>query len=112
MELNQAKDLVQKEVLRTWWENNCIGTAECATGFGKSRIGVLASTHFSTKIKNCKVLIIVPTDALKNEWKDEFKKWKAESIFENNVQVECINTARKFKNHHYDLVIADRFCSL
>ena len=107
MTINQAKDLVQKEVLRAWWNVACRGTIEAATGFGKSRVGVLASTYFSKAVENCKILIIVPTETLKNEWEQEFKRWGESKVFKKNVQVECIHTARKFKGNEYDLVICD-----
>lgn len=104
----KIKDTIQKEVLKSWWESKCIGTIEAATGFGKSRVGILAVSYFAKNFNyNLKVLIIVPTDALKNEWKEEFKKWKEVKAFDNCVQVECINTARKFSNQTYDLVICD-----
>lgn len=107
MNINQAKDLVQKETLRAWWKASCIGTIEAATGFGKSRVGVLASTYFSDTVEDCKILIIVPTDTIKDEWRLHFKQWGKSKIFKNNVQVECIHTARKFKGKEYDLVICD-----
>lgn len=108
MNINQAKDKVQKEVLRAWWNNQCIGTAECTTGFGKSRLGVIASSYFAKESNyKCNILIIVPTTTLQNEWALEFKKWKETKVFTECVTVECINTARKRKNETFDLIIAD-----
>jgi superfamily II DNA or RNA helicase len=108
MSINKAKDKIQREVLNAWHRNNYKGTAECATGFGKSRCGVMAASHFA-KLNNYnyKILIIVPTTTLQNEWKNEFTVWKESKVFNECVQVECINTAREFKNTDYDLVICD-----
>jgi superfamily II DNA or RNA helicase len=108
MNINKAKDLVQKEVLRSWWSNKCKGTIEAATGFGKSRCGVMACSHFA-KLNdyNYKILIIVPTTTLQEEWRKEFKVWKENKVLNNCVRIECINTARNFKDEHYNLVICD-----
>jgi superfamily II DNA or RNA helicase len=108
MNINQAKDKIQRDVLNAWRKNKYIGTAECATGFGKTRCAILAAVRFAVNADyNYKILIIVPNNTLKHEWEKEFKKWKHSKVFKECVQVECINTARKFKNQKYDFVIAD-----
>lgn len=108
MSINQAKDKVQKKVLNAWWKSNCIGSVEAATGFGKSRLGVIASAYFAKQANyDYKILIIVPTTTLQEEWKKEFINWKEYEVFNKCVQVECINTARTFNKLHYNLVICD-----
>ncbi len=108
MKINQAKDKIQRKVLNTWWKAKCIGTVEAATAFGKCRIGVLASAYFAKQYEyNCKILIIVPTTAIQEEWRKEFIKWKESKTYKQCIQIECINTARKFKNESYQLVICD-----
>lgn len=103
-----TKDQIQKDVLNTWWKAGCIGTAELTTGFGKSKVGVMACAYFAKQCEyQCKILIIVPTTTLKDEWRKEFSKWKETKTFKECVQVECINTARKFKDQSYSLVICD-----
>ena len=104
---NKLKGEIQKDVLNAWWKKGGKGTAECATGFGKCRVGVLASSHIARTIFSANILIVVPTTAISDEWTKEFYKWKESKTFNNNVKIECINTARKFKNEHYDLVICD-----
>lgn len=106
--LLKTKDKIQKELLNTWYKKGCKGTAECATGFGKSRCGVLAAAYFAKQYEyECKILIIVPNNTLKDEWRKEFSKWKEKKVFDECVEVECINTARKFKDQSYHLVIID-----
>lgn len=106
--MNSTKDIIQREVLNTWWKAGCIGTVEATTGFGKSRLGILASSYFAKKANyDYKILIIVPTTTLQEEWRKEFKIWKENKVFNSCVRVECINTARNFKLTHWDLVICD-----
>jgi RNA polymerase primary sigma factor len=108
MNINETKDLVQREILNIWWKNKCRGTIEAATGFGKSRLGVLACSYFVKKFDHSfKILIIVPTEALKREWRSEFIKWKETKVFNTCIDVQCINTAREYKGNKYDLVIFD-----
>ena len=108
MSINQAKDKIQREVLNAWHKNNYKGTAELATGTGKTRIGVLAASYLAKKANyNYKILIVTPTTVIQQEWENEFKLWKESKVFESCVQVECINTARNFKTTDFDLLIAD-----
>jgi RNA polymerase primary sigma factor len=108
-EVNQAKDKVQRETLNAWWKAKYKGTIEAATGFGKSRVGVLAAvkTIEDFGIENTKILIIAPTDTIKDEWTQHFKDWNETKAFKSCVTVLCINTARTLKKQHYNLVIAD-----
>jgi superfamily II DNA or RNA helicase len=106
--MNKAKDKVQREVLNTWYKLGCRGTAECTTGFGKSKVGIMASEYFAKKNNyEYSILIIVPTTTLQDEWRKEFIKWKEKKVLDLCVQIECINTARTFNNQFYNLVIAD-----
>ena len=108
MNINQAKDKVQREVLNAWWKTGRKGTAECATAFGKTRVGVMAAGYMASQCDyTCKILIITPTTAIQDEWRGEFKKWGETKTLKECVQIECINTARTFINEQYSLVIAD-----
>lgn len=106
--MNVAKDRIQKEILNTWWRHGCIATIEAATGFGKSRVGVMAVSKFArqTNYKG-KFLIIVPTTTLQEEWRKEFIKWKETKVLNECVEIVCINTARNYKKQSYELVICD-----
>ncbi len=107
---NEAKDKIQRECLNAWYKQACSGTAEIATGVGKTRVGILASEYVVRIIKNsnAKILILTPTQTIRDSaWKDEFAKWGHLDIFEKNVEAVCIQTACKYENQHYDLIIAD-----
>ena len=106
--LNDIKDRVQRECLNTWYKQGCNSTAEIATGVGKTRIGVLAAEYVYRTIKDVKILILTPTQVIRDSaWKDEFAKWGHKRIFDRNVESVCIQTACKYENQHYDLIIVD-----
>ena len=108
MDLHIIKDKIQRKGLNHWFKAKCKGTLEYATGVGKSRCGVLAAEYVVAQNADAKILIITPTQAIRDEaWVDEFTKWKQASLLEHNVEIQCIQTAYKFIGHHYDLVIAD-----
>jgi superfamily II DNA or RNA helicase len=108
MTVNDQKDKVQKEALNAWRDKGCKGTCELATGAGKTRIGVIAASHFAKAADyNYKVLIVTPTSAIQDEWRNEFIKWKKEKTLHECVNIQCINTARKYEDEHYDLLIVD-----
>ena len=108
MDVNQSKDLVQREALNAWHKSNYRGVLELATGSGKTRIGVMAASYLARLIEyDYSILIVVPTTVIKDEWELEFKKWKETKTFNLCVTVECIHTARKFNKQHYDLLILD-----
>ena len=105
---NNKKSEVQSRALNAWYKAGCRGTLEAATAFGKTFSGIKAISYFVEKVnKDFKVLIVVPTVAIKDEWTKEFTKWKKTSILKNNVIIECINTARTFRKKKYDLLVAD-----
>jgi superfamily II DNA or RNA helicase len=108
MNRNETKDKIQRAGLNKWFQSGCKGTLEYATGVGKTRCGVLAASHFADKNDNLKVIILTPTETIRDRaWKDEFKKWGESKLFEKNVETICIQSAYKLHGEHYDLVICD-----
>ena len=105
---NSVKDKKQRECLNTWYAKGCKGTLELPTGVGKSRTGVLAAEYIVKLKPNANILILTPTQIIRDSaWRDEFTKWGHTDIFEKNVEAVCIQTACKYEDNHYDLVIAD-----
>lgn len=103
-----VKDRIQKTGINKWYLAGCKGTLEYATGVGKSRCGVLAAGWLVKHKPDARILILTPTQTIRDQaWRDEFKKWGAKHIFDNNVDCVCIQTAYKYEGEHYDLVIAD-----
>lgn len=104
---NEVKDKIQKIGVNKWYLNGCRGTLALATGVGKSRCGVLASQWLVGFRPDARILILTPTQTIRDGWRDEFKKWGSEDIFTYNVGCECIQTAYKHVDREYDFVICD-----
>jgi superfamily II DNA or RNA helicase len=109
-EINKRRTEMQIKILNLWVKRNYKGTAQLATGIGKSALGVFASKHYVLvkKLKDFKILIIAPSETIRDiVWKDDFKKFKATRAYNNNVTIECIQTIYKWRDTHWDLIIAD-----
>ena len=60
--------------------------------------------------KNSKILIVTPTEEIRdNAWEEEFHKWDADLVYNQCVQVLCIQSACKLIGHHWDLLIVDEY---
>lgn len=92
----------QKLAIKRWSQNNGCATLILPTGFGKTRIALTISQLLTQKNPDFKILVVVPTDNLKNQWLKQLIEWK----LLKNVTVEIINTAIK-KIQHFDLLICD-----
>jgi superfamily II DNA or RNA helicase len=103
-----SKDSIQRFGLNTWWlGGNGKGTLEYATGVGKTRCGVLAANFVST-ISDKPILILCPTRTIRDQvWYKEFKKWGYLELYESRVRMECIQTAYKWSDEDFGLVIVD-----
>lgn len=97
-----TRDERQKECLTKWIKNKCIGSLECCTGFGKTRMGLTSIKAILTMHPSWKVLVVVPTEPLKDQW----KKQVTDFGFIDNVDIEIINTVVKNK-YDIDLLILD-----
>lgn len=80
------------------------------TGSGKTITGVMVSMRFSKK-----VLVVVPSKLIKNQWLTTFENY-TDMIPEEDFQVIVINTARNFTDlsQRFDLIILDEaneYCS-
>ena len=98
--INKIRDKEQRKALNAWASQNFVGSVIAGTGFGKSRVGVLAVEH---ALKNGgDALILVPTVQLQDQFIEEFDKWGVSS---ENVTVMCYQSAYKLQGHHYDIVV-------
>lgn len=102
-----TRDERQALCIQRWKENKGIGTLECVTGFGKTRIGTTIIKKLLSKRNNLRVIIVVPTTTLKEQW---------ESILFSlgcNCIVEVINTVVT-TNWECDFLVLDeehRYCA-
>lgn len=97
-----TRDERQEESMKKWLQNKGKGTLECCTGFGKSRITINIIKKLLGKYPNMRIIIIVPTELLKNQWLEHIDNYQLQF----NVEVQIINSAAK-NGGVYDLLVID-----
>lgn len=85
-----------------WIKSKCKGTIEACTGFGKTRCAVNCIKSILNKYPDKKILIVVPTNGLKEQWLTHIEN----NSLQLNAEVQIINTVIK---HEWicDLLILD-----
>ena len=106
---------VQAGALQALISSNGIGTLHIQTGVGKCKITNDFIFHFADIITS--VLILVPLSRLIDTWHKELDKWNDNYMFidENtcklgddiNVTIETIQTAYKWNNKKFTLIVFD-----
>ena len=97
-----TRDERQEESLRVWLNHKGKGCVEGCTGYGKTRIGLNAIETVRKRYPTLSVIVVVPTDVLKNQW----TKLLDERGLGLNCKVLIINTASKTLEQ-CDLLILD-----
>lgn len=97
-----SRDERQDEGVQKWINNKCRGTLEWATGTGKTVAAIKAVNRVLKRYPNFKILVIVPTDALVDQWKKEL----SERCVTSNYGVHTINSAVTH-NWNCDILILD-----
>jgi superfamily II DNA or RNA helicase len=97
-----SRDERQAEAVTKWLQSRGKGTIIACTGFGKTRVAINCIKKVLTKYPNIRVLVVVPTDTLKDQWT---------SILDSqglslNVIVQIINTAAK-NGYECDMLVID-----
>ena len=92
----------QKECLKAWINAKCKGSIVATTGFGKTRVGLMASKLLTQKFPNLKIIVVVPTDAIQGPWQEQL----FEMGLAGQAEVIIINTLIK-SYHECDLLILD-----
>jgi superfamily II DNA or RNA helicase len=108
-QINQIRDKEQKKALNAWAKQGFIGSVIAGTGFGKSRVGVLAVDYIlkqESRSNKKSALVLVPTVQLQDQFRDEFAKWGLDHCLDH-VDILCYQSAYKLQGHHYDIVICD-----
>lgn len=104
------RDEKQKEISQLWLDSDRKNTLVLGTGFGKSLVAMLILDELfkeGTLIKNSKILILADSEKLRDDnWREDFDKWEFSWMW-NVIQSECYQTAYKWKDTKWDLVIAD-----
>lgn len=97
-----TRDERQEESLRKWLNHKGKGCIEGCTGYGKTRIGLNAIETIRKRYPDLSVIIVVPTDVLRNQWLKNLDQ-RGLGL---NCQVLIINTASKTLEQ-CDLLILD-----
>ena len=93
----------RQEICRVKWiKSKCRGTIEACTGFGKSRCAINCINTILSKYPNKRILIVVPTTGLKEQWERHVDNYSLTF----NCEVQVINTVIKHK-WKCDLLIID-----
>lgn len=97
-----SRDERQEECRRKWILNKCKGTIVASTGFGKTRVGLNCIKTVLNKYPKMKVIVVVPTTALREQW--------YRIIDSNGLSLNCevivVNTAIK-SNFKCDVLVID-----
>ena len=81
----------QQEAVRNWIKAKGKGSIEAATGFGKTNMGLMSIRALLKKYPQLRILVVVPTTTLKNQWQNIIDL----EGFSFNVEVQVINTVIK-----------------
>lgn len=110
-----TRDEIQAHAESLWHKDGRKNTLVLGTGVGKTKTATnITKTLLGLKLltkKSSILLLVSDTNLRDNSWKDEFTKWGLEDLW-GSVQAECYQTAYKWKDKHFDFVIADEvdFC--
>ncbi len=97
------QDLMQEDILEKWVESGMISSVHAATGVGKTRIAQLVVEYILKLDPSNKVIVIVPTLLLQNQWRELFASY-------TNLQVLVINSiALQDRLYETDLLILDEY---
>lgn len=102
-----TRDIRQAQCIKNWIANKGKGTIVASTGFGKTRVGTNIIGLLVKKFPNVRVLIVVPTLLLKEQWTSIID----ELGYTFNCDIQVINTVvtREWK---CDLLIIDEIHSV
>lgn len=91
----------QQELIDIWVQHKCRGTLVCPCGFGKTNTGIIAIERFLAKNPTKKVIVVVPSDAIKVQWMQELAK--------RNLEAE-VRTYYDVSRHKYEcsLLVLDK----
>ena len=92
----------QQEAVRKWIKNKGKGSIVAMTGFGKSRMALMAVTAVLKKYPYVRILVVVPTEPLKRQWQEHIDN----NGLQFNMEVQIINTVIKH-NYTCDFLILD-----
>lgn len=110
---SKVKSRLQAEANQAHKRNGRWGLICMATGTGKSKTAIDAIISLVKYKPEASILVVVPTTKLRDKtWRDEFKEWNVEAIWDKNVEKVCYKSLDKKSGCEYDLVIMDEVHNL
>lgn len=100
-----SRDARQEKSRVSWIKSKCKGTIEACTGYGKSRVALNCIKSLLNKYPEKKILIVVPTTVLKEQW--DVLLSERGLVF--NCEVQIINTVIR-SEWNCDLLVIDEIC--
>jgi len=97
-----TRDERQEESVKKWLQAKGKASVVAATGVGKTRIAIKCIQRVRSKYPNISVLILVPTELLKNQWIEELNQWELNI----NTEVRVMMGASK-KEYRCDMLVID-----
>lgn len=93
----------RQEICRVKWiKSKCRGTIVQPTGCGKTTTALKCLKSILDKYQTLRVLVVVPTDNLKNQWRTQLDGWGMEF----NADIQVINTVIKH-TWNVDILVLD-----
>lgn len=92
----------QEQCRVSWIKNKCCGTIIAPTGVGKTRIALNCINSVLKKYPSFRVIIVVPTTTLQEQWTTQIDEWGLSL----NVEILVINSAIK-RESYCDLLVID-----
>lgn len=102
MKIDQKRKDRQLQAVHKWRDSNYKGTFEWATGTGKTYTAMLAIQTIREHKGNISVMIVVPTDYLRNQWREELKRHNI-----HNAYVNTVHSWIRQESLSFDLMILD-----
>lgn len=110
---SKVKNRLQAEAGLAHKRANRWGLICMATGTGKSKTAIDAIKLLVQHNSSARILIIVPTTKLRDKtWKNEFKEWGVDYIWDINVEKVCYASLAKKSGCEYDFVVMDEVHNL
>lgn len=97
-----TRDERQQQCIRRWYKAKGKAVIEACTGFGKTRIATNIIGTLLNKKPQLRILIVVPTTTLKEQW----SKITSDLGYALNCEIQVINTVIK-QDWQCDLLIVD-----
>jgi superfamily II DNA or RNA helicase len=100
LRIDADRDADQRSFIDRWKSNGWKGSISAVTGYGKTRIGLLAAAEVNREVPGKAIEVVVPTLVLKAQWEAHIHQYGL-----HNVEVFVINTYIQQKHQPFLLIL-------